>query len=89
MIEVSQRPYSLRLALATDLSHYNSSADKAQLELIKLALHSPKLAKDMPKIEDFLALRLKNVGFSVLKITKIIFSKKWPIGSYKILLLLL
>jgi len=32
----------------TDLSHYNSSADKAQLELIKLALHSPKLAKDMP-----------------------------------------
>ena len=32
----------------TDISHYNSSADKAQLELIKLALHSPKLAKDMP-----------------------------------------
>ena len=32
----------------TDIPHYNSSADKAQLELIKLALHSPKLAKDMP-----------------------------------------
>ncbi len=33
---------------ATDTPHYTSSADKAQLELIKLALHSPKLAKDMP-----------------------------------------
>ncbi len=33
---------------ATDIPHYTSSADKAQLELIKLALHSPKLAKDMP-----------------------------------------
>ena len=32
----------------TDIPHYTSSADKAQLELIKLALHSPKLAKDMP-----------------------------------------
>ena len=32
----------------TDIPHYSSSADKAQLELIKLALHSPKLAKDMP-----------------------------------------
>ncbi|HJO21690.1 MAG TPA: DNA primase [Candidatus Marinimicrobia bacterium] len=32
----------------TDVTHYSSSADKAQLELIKLALHSPKLAKDMP-----------------------------------------
>ena len=31
-----------------DVTHYNSSADKAQLELIKLALHSPNLAKDMP-----------------------------------------
>ena len=31
-----------------DITHYNSSADKAQLELIKLALHSPNLAKDMP-----------------------------------------
>ena len=33
---------------STDIAHYNSSADKAQLELIKLALHSPKLSKDMP-----------------------------------------
>ena len=33
---------------ATDIPHYSSSTDKAQLELIKLALHSPKLAKDMP-----------------------------------------
>jgi len=32
----------------TDIPHYSSSVDKAQLELIKLALHSPKLAKDMP-----------------------------------------
>ena len=32
----------------TDIPHYTSSSDKAQLELIKLALHSPKLAKDMP-----------------------------------------
>ena len=32
----------------TDVTHYNSSSDKAQLELIKLALHSPKLAKNMP-----------------------------------------
>ncbi|MFL2485425.1 MAG: DNA primase [Candidatus Neomarinimicrobiota bacterium] len=32
----------------TDIPHYTSSADKAQLELIKLALHSPKLSKDMP-----------------------------------------
>ena len=32
----------------SDILHYNSSADKAQLELIKLALHTPNLAKDMP-----------------------------------------
>lgn len=47
----------------TAATHYNSSADKAQLELIKLALHSPQLATKMP-----IALFTNKLLHNVLKV---------------------
>ena len=47
----------------TEITHYNSSEDKAQLELIKLALHSPTLATGMP-----LALFSNKLLYNVLKV---------------------
>jgi len=47
----------------TEVTHYTSSEDKAQLELIKLALHSPKLATAMP-----LALFSNKLLYNVLKV---------------------
>jgi len=45
------------------VTHYNSSADKAQLELIKLALHSPKFATKMP-----IALFTNKLLHNILKV---------------------
>ncbi len=46
-----------------EVSHYNSSEDKAQLELIKLALHNPELATTMP-----IALFTNKLLYNVLKV---------------------
>ena len=47
----------------TEVTHYRSSEDKAQLELIKLALHSPELARKMP-----IALFSNKLLYNVLKV---------------------
>jgi DNA primase len=47
----------------TEVTHYRSSEDKAQLELIKLALHSPELAPKMP-----IALFSNKLLYNVLKV---------------------
>jgi DNA primase len=47
----------------TEVTHYRSSEDKAQLELIKLALHSPELASKMP-----IALFSNKLLYNVLKV---------------------
>ncbi|MDB3980154.1 DNA primase [Candidatus Marinimicrobia bacterium] len=47
----------------TEVTHYRSSEDKAQLELIKLALHSPELAPTMP-----IALFSNKLLYNVLKV---------------------